>query len=148
MQVVELYWDEQCGDSCPPGEWRAECLFRIGKTGQRGVAAVTIRCDDEHQELFASALSDFPELSSEHELIRQRGNTLVAYDGTEMPASNLCEWLLVDRADMDGGEYIVRFAAPDARGKLSVLQLSGDGYQDHHFGSTEPKVTTGSGIRQ
>ena len=146
VQVHERYWDEQFGG--PPAEWDAECLFSIGKSGERGVAAVTIRCDDELQELFASALSDFPDLSSDHELIRQPGNTLIAYDGTRLPAPNLCEWLLVDRADLDGGEYTVRFAGLDARGKLNVLQLSGGGYQDHHFGSTEPKVTTGSGIRQ
>ena len=145
VQVHERYWDEQYGG--PPAEWRAECLFHIVKTDEKGVAAVTIRCDDEIQELFGSARSDFPELASDHELIRQPGSVLVAYDGTHLPAPNLCEWRLVDRADLDGAEYIVRFGALTG-GKMRVLQLSGRGYQDHHFGSTEPKVTIGEGLLQ
>ena len=62
--------------------------------------------------------------------------------GQRVPTPKRCQWRIIDRNDLDA-EYDVYFA-PD----MQTMAGNGDGFQDKHFGSTEPKSVTFTGIRQ
>ena len=117
------------------------CWFVISRPDNLG-----IHCDrawlSEATDFFAQFQTDFPQ-GPWHKIVgpnRNRNNTTDT--GRRFATPNRCQWQITDRNDIDI-DYDV-FFSPD----MQSLNGAGRGYQDKHFGATEPLFVSFSGDRQ
>jgi hypothetical protein len=116
------------------------CWFVITRPDNLG-----IHCDrawlDDRIDFFGLFQTDF-EQRPWHQIVGPDLRTRQTTDtGRRFVVRNRCEWTIRDRNGIDI-EYTVWFSPTGA------LSGSGQGFQDQHFGATEPMLVTFNGVRQ
>jgi hypothetical protein len=117
------------------------CWFVISRPSNLGIHCRRAWLDDR-VDFFAQFQTDF-DAAPWHQIVDPNTGQTNAIDGRRRFATpNRCQWRIIDRNDIDI-EYEGYFS-PDRQS----LTGEGRGYQDRHFGATEPLFVTFSGIRQ
>lgn len=137
VQVVSIGFDEYA--PVPPTFSQTTCWFVISKPRNLG-----IHCEEPWVgggDFFALFQDDF-DFKPWHQIVGPNTDPTQTVD-RRFPTPKRCQWTIVDRNGLDFEAYEVHFAP-----NMQSLSGYGNGYQDKHFGSTEPVSVTFNGVRQ
>ena len=90
--------------------------------------------------MFALGQNGYDGLQPWHQVVKVSSAASVTIDGRRVATPDRCEWKLTDRNELDA-DYTIYVNG-------SSLAGGGRGYLDRHYGNTEPKIVTFSGVRQ